>query len=141
MNITFYFNVFRDLIPIFSIVLKGKNKTGLPTFLRLAYPQQPVRHSSSYLFLCLLNCEQQSKFKQMEHLRFGRDDVGDRILLDSIFPVFEIFFEFSLTKVRLTVVELDVEVDFSEELGLLFSDRDNFCFPGVLMGLGVDGFA
>jgi hypothetical protein len=58
----------------------------------------------------------------MEHLRFGRDDVGDGILLDSIFPVFEIFFEFSLTKVWLTVVKLDVEVDFSEELGLLFSD-------------------
>ena len=58
----------------------------------------------------------------MGHLRFGRDDVGDGILLDSIFPVFEIFFEFSLTKVLLTVVKLDVEVDFSEELGLLFSD-------------------
>ena len=58
----------------------------------------------------------------MGHLRFGRDDVGDGISLDSIFPVFEIFFEFSLTKVLLTVVKLDVEVDFSEELGLLFSD-------------------
>jgi hypothetical protein len=58
----------------------------------------------------------------MGHLRFGRDDVGDGISLDSIFPVFEIFFEFSLTKVRLTVVELDVEVDFSEELGLISSD-------------------
>ena len=58
----------------------------------------------------------------MGHLRFGRDDVGDGISLDSIFPVFEIFFELSLTKVRLTVVELDVEVDFSEGLGLLFTD-------------------
>jgi hypothetical protein len=58
----------------------------------------------------------------MGHLRFGRDDVGDGISLDSIIPVFEIFFELSLTKVLLTVVELDVEVDFSEELGLLFSD-------------------
>ena len=60
--------------------------------------------------------------KQMGHLRFGRDDVGDEILLDSIFPVLEIFFGFSLTKVWLTVVELDVEVDFSEDLDLLTSD-------------------
>ena len=58
----------------------------------------------------------------MGHLRFGRDDVGDGISLDSIIPVFEIFFELSLTKVLLTVVELDVEVDFSEELGFLSSD-------------------
>jgi hypothetical protein len=58
----------------------------------------------------------------MGHLRFGREDVEDGFLLDSIFPVFEIFFEFSLTKFLLTVVELDVEVDFSEDLGLLTSD-------------------
>jgi len=60
--------------------------------------------------------------RQMGHLRFGRDDVGDGILLDSIFPVFEFFFGFSLTKVWLTVVELDVEVDFSGDLELLTSD-------------------
>jgi hypothetical protein len=77
----------------------------------------------------------------MGHLRFGRDDVGDGILLDSIFPVFEIFFEVLLTKVWLTVVELNAEVDFSEDLGLLTSDRDSFCFPGVLKDLGVDVFA
>ena len=58
----------------------------------------------------------------MGHLKFGREGVGDGFLLDSIFPVFEIFFEFSLTKFLLTVVELDVEVDFSEDLGLLTSD-------------------
>ena len=75
----------------------------------------------------------------MEQIKLGIDEEGDGFSLDSIFPVFGIFFDFSLTKVCL-IVEIVEEVDFSEELGLLTSDCCIFCFPGVLRRPGVVGF-
>ncbi len=51
----------------------------------------------------------------------GADEEEALFLLESIFPVFEIFFGFSLTKGILTV-ESAVEDELSVELGLLPSD-------------------
>ena len=49
------------------------------------------------------------------------DDEEDGLSPKSIFPVFDAFFWFPLTKDRLTV-EMSEEDDFSVELGLLSSD-------------------
>ena len=68
------------------------------------------------------------------------DEEEEGLSPKSIFPVFDAFFWSSLTKDRLTV-EVAEEVDFSVELGLLSSNCRDFCFPGVLMRPGVDGFA